>query len=235
MKRLLALFIVLAPCFAQNAAPLIFRSPALGRTRIVFSYAGDLWSVSREGGDAARLTAGPGIEANPVFAPDGTEVAFSGEYEGNVDVYVVSVDGGIPRRLTHHPGPDVPVAWTPDGKSIVFRSSRESYSRFSKLFSIPASGGFPEPLPLPSGFRGVFSPDQTRLAYMPITPANAIWKRYRGGQTTPIWIAKLADSSVEKIPNSNYNDSNPMWVGGKVIFLSDRSGPITLCVPPNST
>jgi tricorn protease len=122
----------------------------------------------------------------------------------------------------------VPVAWTPDGKSILFRSSRESYSRFSKLFSIPAEGGFPEPIPLPSGWKGVFSPDQARLAYMPTTPANAIWKRYRGGQTTPIWIAKLADSSVEKIPNSNYNDSNPMWVGGKVVFLSDRSGPITL-------
>jgi tricorn protease len=228
MKPFLALFIVLAPCFAESAPPLIFRSPALGKTRIVFAHAGDLWSVPREGGDAVRLTAGPGIEANPVFSPDGTEVAFSGEYEGNVDVYVVSVDGGIPRRLTYHPSPDIPVAWTPDGKNILFRSNRESYSRFSKLFSIPAKGGFPEASPLPSGFSAVFSPDQARLAYMPITPANLIWKRYRGGRTTPIWIAKLADSSVDKIPNTNCNDSSPMWVGGKVIFLSDRNGPITL-------
>jgi tricorn protease len=228
MKRFLALFIALLPCFAQTSSPLIFRSPALGKSRIVFSYAGDLWSVPRAGGDAVRLTAGQGIEANPVFSPDGSEVAFSGEYEGNVDVYVMSVDGGVPRRLTHHPGPDVPVAWTPDGKNILFRSFRESYSRFSKLFSIPAKGGFPESTPLPSGWSGVFSPDQARLAYMPITPANTIWKRYRGGETTPIWIAKLADSSVTKIPNSNCNDSNPMWVDGKVIFLSDRNGPITL-------
>ncbi len=228
MKRLLALFILLVPCFAENAPPLLFSSPALGKARIVFSYAGDLWSVPREGGDAVRLTAGPGIEANPVFSPDGADIAFSGEYEGNVDVYVVSADGGVPRRLTYHPSPDVPVAWTPDGKSILFRSDRESYSRFSKLFSVPAQGGFPESLPLPSGFSGVFSPDQARLAYMPITPANTIWKHYRGGRTTPIWIAKLADSSVTKIPNSNCNDSNPMWAAGKVIFLSDRDGPISL-------
>ncbi|MGA7415507.1 MAG: protease, partial [Bryobacteraceae bacterium] len=228
MKRFLALLILLVPCFAENLPPLLFSSPALGKTRIVFSYAGDLWSVPREGGDAVRLTAGPGIEANPVFSPDGSDVAFSGEYEGNVDVYVVSADGGVPRRLTYHPGSDVPVAWTPDGKGILFRSSRESYSRVSKLFAVPAQGGFPESLPLPSGWSGVFSPDQVQLAYMPITPANTIWKHYRGGRTTPIWIAKLADSSVTKIPNGNCNDSNPMWAAGKVIFLSDRNGPISL-------
>ncbi len=210
MKRFLALSFLLAPCFAQTIPPLLLRSPALGKTRIVFSYAGDLWSVSREGGEATRLTAGPGIEADPVFSPDGSEVAFSGEYEGNVDVYVVSAGGGVPRRLTYHPGPDIPVAWSPDGKNILFRSNRESYSRFTKLFSVPAHGGFPESLPLPSGFMGAFSPDQARLAYMPIIPANTIWKRYRGGRTTPIWIAKLDDSSVTKVPNSNCNDSNPL-------------------------
>jgi len=228
MKSFLALWIVLVPCFAEDAQHQLFSEPALGKTQIVFSYAGDLWSVPRGGGYALRLTAGPGIENNPIVSPDGSEVAFSGEYDGNRDVYVVGVEGGVPRRLTYHPGDDAPVAWTPDGKSILFRSGRESYSHFSKLFSIPATGGFPESIPLPSGFSGNFSPDQTQLAYMPILPANAIWKRYRGGRTTPIWIAKLSDSSVEKIPNNNCNDSNPMWVGGKVIFLSDRNGPVTL-------
>ena len=200
VKRFLALFTVLIPSFAENAPPLLFSSPALGKTQIVFSYAGDLWAVPREGGNAVRLTAGPGIEANPVFSPDGSEVAFSGEYEGNVDVYTVSVGGGIPRRLTYHPGRDVPVAWTPDGKSILFRSGRENYAGSLKLFTVPAAGGFPESLPLPSGWSGIFSPDASRLAYMPTAPANTSWKRYRGGRTTPIWIAKLADSSVIKIP-----------------------------------
>jgi tricorn protease len=228
MKRLLAFFILCVPGFAQSAPPLLFTQPALGKTKIVFSHAGDLWSVSRDGGQAVRLTSGAGIEANPVISPDSKQVAFRGEYEGNVDVYVVDIDGGIPRRLTYHPGADVPVAWSPDGKSILFRSGRESYSRFPKLFSVPVSGGLPESLPLPSGFSGVFLSDQSKLAYMPTAPANAIWKRYRGGQTTPIWIARLSDSSVDKIPNDNCNDSNPMWVDGKIIFLSDRNGPITL-------
>ena len=228
MKSLLALCIFCAPCFAESAPPLLFTQPALGKTQIVFSHAGDLWSVPREGGVAVRLTAGAGIEGNPVFSPDGADVAFRGEYEGNVDVYVVAAAGGVPRRITYHPGADVPVAWNPDGKSILFRSTRESYSRFPKLFSVSAQGGLPAALPLPSGFSGVLSSDQTKIAYMPIAPANAIWKHYRGGRTTPIWIAKLADSSVAKIPNGNCNDSNPMWVNGRIIFLSDRNGSITL-------
>jgi tricorn protease len=227
MKRLLPLSLLLMPCFAETG-PLLFREPALGKTRIVFSHAGDLWSVPREGGDAVRLTAGPGIESNPIFSPDGTEIAFSGEYEGNVDVYIISATGGVPRRLTYHPGSDQPVAWAPDGKSILFRSRRESYSRFTKLFSIPSAGGFPESLPLPMAWDGVLSADQARIAYMPIIPANNIWKRYRGGETTPIWIARLSDSVVEKIPNNNCNDSNPLWVGAKVYFLSDRNGSTTL-------
>lgn len=216
------------PVFAADSGPLLFRSPALGKTRIVFVHAGDLWSVPREGGEAVRLTAGPGIESNPVFSPDGENLAFSGEYEGNVDVYRVGIDGGVPKRLTYHPGDDVPVAWSPNGESILFRSARESYSRFTRLFAIPAAGGFPEALPLPMAWSGVYSPDRARLVYMPLTPANAIWKRYRGGRTTPIWIATLSDSKVEAVPRNNSNDSNPMWVNGKIFFLSDRNGPITL-------
>lgn len=222
------LFSMGALALAQNAQPLLFRSPALGKTRIVFEHAGDLWSVPRAGGEAVRLTAGPGMEANPVFSPDGETIAFSGEYEGNVDVYVVSSEGGVPRRLTWHPGDDIPVAWSPDGSHIVFRSARESYSRFTRLFSIPAAGGFPEALPLDQAWSGVYSSDPSHFLYMPIIPANTIWKRYRGGRTTPIWLASLTDSHVNEIPRSNSNDSNPMWVNGRVFFLSDRNGPITL-------
>ncbi len=213
---------------AQEARPLLFRQPAIGKSRIVFSYAGDLWSVAREGGTAVRLTTGAGEEMNPVFAPDGERVAFSGEYDGNQDVYLVDAAGGVPKRLTYHPSPDVPVGWTPDGTKILFRSTRESYSRFARLYTIDAAGGFPEPVGLPMAYAGSYSPDQKRLAYMPITPANSAWKRYRGGETTPIWIADLATDAVEKLPRSNSNDSFPLWIGGKVYFLSDRSGAITL-------
>lgn len=223
--------------FGQAEKPLLLQQPTVSRTHIVFAFAGDLWIVGRDGGEARRLTTGAGLETRPCFSPDGQVIAFTGEYDGNVDVYVVPAAGGVPRRLTYHPGPDVVVGWTPDGKQVLFRSSRHSHSaRFSRLFTIPLGGGFPTELPLPMAEEGVYSPDGSRLAYLPIArepfPGGIqffqAWKRYRGGMTTPIWIAKLADSTIEKIPRENSNDFNPMWVGNRVYFLSDRNGPVTL-------
>jgi tricorn protease len=208
--------------------PLLLQKPTVNKTHIVFSYAGDLWSVPREGGQAVRLTAGPGIETDPVFSPDGSLIAFQGEYEGNQDVYVVPATGGLPKRLTYHPAADTPVGWSPDGKQILFRSNRDAYSRFTRLFTISVDGGFPAPVDLPMAYDGAFAEDATRLAYMPITPAFQAWKRYRGGQTTSIWLANLSDAKVEKIPRDNSNDFNPICIGGKVYFLSDRDGPVSL-------
>ncbi|HEY1340741.1 MAG TPA: PDZ domain-containing protein, partial [Bryobacteraceae bacterium] len=213
---------------ATAPTPLLLQKPALNATHIVFSYAGDLWSVPRDGGEAVRLTTGPGIETNPIFSPDGSQIAFRGEYDGNVDVYVVPAAGGQPRRLTYHPTSDVPTGWTPDGKAILFRSGREAYTRFNRLFTMPVEGGFPAAVDLPMAEDGVFSPDAARMAYMPIAPAFQSWKRYRGGETTPIWIATLADAHIEKIPRENSNDFNPMWIDRKVYFLSDRNGAFTL-------
>ncbi len=228
MKQILTLLLALIPVAAAADKPLLLRQPALGKTRIVFLYGGDLWSVARDGGAAVRLTAGVGVESNPVFAPNGAEVAFSADYGGNQDVYVIPAEGGEPKRLTFHPGADVPVAWTPDGAKILFRSPRDSYARFSRLFTIGRAGGFPEAVALPEAWGGAYSPDGSRLAYMPVTPANNAWKRYRGGETTPIWIADLATAHIEAIPRQNSNDSNPMWIGNRIYFLSDRSGPATL-------
>jgi tricorn protease len=240
MKRggTLVLLLLLAsgasPGRAGEQAPLLLQKPAVSRTQVAFAYAGDLWLVGRDGGDARRLTSGVGLETNPVFSPDGTQVAFAGEYEGNLDVYVVPAAGGVPRRLTYHPGPDVPVAWTPDGKSVLFRSQRSSYARFTRLFTVPAEGGLPAELPLPEAEEGSFSPDGKRIAYVPYSNrvpfpgGHVAWKRYRGGLASPVWIADLADSSVEKLPREKSNDFNPMWVGNRVYFLSDRSGPTTL-------
>lgn len=228
MTRACSLLLLAGLCLAKTDKPLLLQKPALSRDRIVFSWAGDLWIVSRNGGDAVRLTAGPGTETNPVFSPDGTQIAFSGEYDGNTDVYVVPTAGGMPKRLTWHPGVDIPLAWTPDGKRVLFRSGRNSYSRFNRLFTIGPDGGFPTEIPLPMAEQGSFSPDGARLAYLPLAPAFESWKRYRGGRTTPVWIASLADSRVEKIPRENSNDFNPMWSGGRIFFLSDRNGPVTL-------
>ncbi|MFL6274614.1 MAG: PDZ domain-containing protein [Blastocatellia bacterium] len=231
-KVLLSLLFIIAlaaAALAQPNKPLLMRNPTVSQTQIAFSYAGDLWTVSREGGDATRLTNGVGNEASPIFSPDGRWIAFTGEYDGNVDVYVVPATGGVPKRLTYHPGQDVAVGWTPDGKQVLMVSGRDSASgRYSRLFTMPIDGVFPTPLPLPMGYEGSYSPDGSHLAYVPLPRGFNSWKRYRGGMTTPIWITNLADSQVEKLPRENSNDFNPMWAGNKVYFLSDRDGSITL-------
>ena len=227
---LLALVSASSLCVGETDKPLLLRKPAVNATQIVFSYAGDLWIVSRDGGDARRLTTGVGVETDPAFSPDGSLIAFTGEYDGNRDVYVVPAAGGVPRRLTYHPGRDEVVGWTQDGKHILFRSSRNSYSfAFNRLFTIPLTGGMATQIPLPRAEDGSFSPDGSHLAYVPNAQWQRAWKRYRGGQTKCIWIVNLADSRVEtEIPRNNSNDFNPMWIGDTIYFLSDRDGTTAL-------
>jgi len=239
MRRILSaltlLVVVAGTGRAESDKPLLLQRPTLSKTHVAFGYAGDLWIVGREGGEARRLTSGAGLEFGPIFSPDGSQIAFTGEYDGNMDVYVLPATGGEPRRLTFHPGVDVAVCWTPDGKGILFSSGRNSYSRYNKLFTIPVTGaGLPAELPLPMGEQGAFSPDGTHLAYVPFWNRRAVpnayiaWKRYRGGLASPIWIANLADSRITKVPRENSNESCPMWFEGKLYFLSDRAGPVTL-------
>lgn len=226
--RFLVLFLSLtAACFGADE-PLLLQKPALGKTQIVFVYAGDLWSVPRTGGSAVRLTSSNGYETNPAFSPDGTQIAFTGQYDGNVDVFVMPAIGGVPKRLTWHPAADQVLCWTPDGKRIIFSSSRTAYSRFNEMFSVPAEGGAEEKLPFPTGYEASVSPDGQSIAYGPVAQAFAMWKNYRGGSTTRIWLGRISDSTVTKVPRTNSNDFNPMWAGDRVYFLSDRNGPVTL-------
>ena len=226
--RLLLAFCALTAIATAADEPLLLQKPTLGKTHIVFSYAGDLWSVPRDGGDAVRLTSGAGAETDPAFSPDGTRIAFTGEYDGNIDVFVVPASGGVPKRLTWHPAADRVLGWTPDGKRIIFSSTRTAYSRFGEMFTVPVEGGVEEKLPLPCGYQASMSPDGQSIAYEPTGKAFLMWKRYRGGQTARIWLASLADSAMTKVPRTNSNDFNPMWAGDRVYFLSDRNGPVTL-------
>ena len=196
---------------ASHAAekPHLFQSPALSRESIAFGYAGDLWTVSRDGGRAVRLTNGVGLESAPIYSPDGAMIAFTGEYDGNTDVFTIPAAGGVPHRVTYHPGPDVAVGWTPDGKRILFRSARESVSRYTQLFSVPAEGGEATRLPLPMAYQGQMSPDGSHIAYSPLAPAFGFdytafvsWGNYRGGRAGTIWYyASLAEVFARRLPS----------------------------------
>jgi tricorn protease len=225
-----------AAAFGAPATLHLLQKPAMNKTEIVFSYAGDLWSVSRQGGVATRLTSGVGFETEAEFSPDGATLAFTGEYDGNVDVFTIPAAGGVPKRITYHPDADRVVGWTPDGKRILFRSNRASFSRYTQLYTVSIDGGPADVLPLPMACTGSYSPDGKRMIYAPLDGGQfapgftnfVSWKRYRGGEASYLWMVNLSDLTTVKIPRTDSNDINPMWIGDKIYFLSDRQGPMTL-------
>ena len=222
--------------FARAAAtPHLFQRPALSKDLVCFGYAGDLWTVPRAGGKATRLTTGVGIETTPVFSPDGSTIAFTGEYDGNTDVFTVPASGGIPFRVTYHPAADYAVGWTPDGKEIVFRSNRNAQSRYTQLFTVPAKGGIARALPLPMAYQGLISPDGKAIAYSPLAPAFGFdytayvsWGNYHGGRAGTIWVTSLPGLDSFEIPHESASDFSPVYAGGKIYFLSMRSGHSTI-------
>ena len=213
---------------SPESVPRLLQQPTLSRTQIAFTYAGEIWTVGRDGGEARRLVTGQLRNYRPIFSPDGSQIAFTGGLDGNGDVYVVPASGGEPKRLTYFEGWDSVVGWTPDGTRILFQSMRATPRDLPKLFTVGTDGGFPEEIPLPSGTNASYSPDGKSLAYVPFNQWQPSWRKYRGGQTTPIWIANLGDSSITKVPREGSNDRYPMWVGDTVYFVSDRNGPYTL-------
>jgi tricorn protease len=238
----LALALLAVATFATSASAqqdqhLLLRSPSLSADHIAFRYADDIWTVARTGGEAQRLTSNGNVVAGPFYSPDGSQIAYTAHLNGNSDVYIIPAAGGIPRRVTWHPAGSRIVGWTRDGKSVLIASGMASYRHFDRLFVAHADGsGMPEPLPLPMGFEGSYSPDGQSLAYQPISKWEEAWKRYVGGQTTPIWIVNLKTLDLVRVPRDNSNDSSPVWQGDSVYFLSDRGpagstgnpGPVSL-------
>jgi tricorn protease len=201
----------------------MLRQPDVSATSIAFVYAGDIWVVPKEGGTAHRLTTPPGDESFPRFSPDGSRIAFTGDYDGNEDVYVIPTAGGEPVRVTHHPMADRLVDWTPDGKSLLFASSMQSgRQRFDQFYEVAPSGGLPQKLPVPYGEFGALSPDGTWIAYTPKSRAFRTWKRYRGGWAPDIWLFNLKSLESRNITDNSANDDMPMWHGRTLYFLSDR-------------
>ncbi|MBI2568259.1 MAG: PD40 domain-containing protein [Candidatus Schekmanbacteria bacterium] len=213
---------------AAAAEPPYLRYPDLHGNRLVLNTGGDLWITDLEpGATARRLTSHAGDEVYPCFSPDGATIAFSGSYDGNVDVYVVGADGGEPRRLTWHPSPDGVVGWLPDGR-VLFRSRREEPHGSFELFAIAASGGDPERLPIGWAARLAADPESGLWAFTRLTRERNTWKRYRGGTNENIWVGHPDRGDFRQITSFDGIDAFPMWHAGRIWFLNDRGGSANL-------
>ena len=210
-----------APLAAQEGTRLL-RDPAIGPDRIAFVHANDIWTVSRDGGAAVRLTSDEGGETAPAFSPDGSMLAFSGQYGGNTDVYVVPAVGGQPTRLTWHPGADVVQGWTPGG-DVLFRSGREGHpTQSTKFFSVSPEGGLPAALAIPRADNGEISGDGAFVAYQEVGFWDPGWRNYRGGQAQPISVVSLSDYSRSFTPWEGERHVEPAVMDGVVYYISER-------------
>jgi tricorn protease len=209
----------------------LLRQPALSDKHVAFVYASSLWVADLDGRNVRRLTSDSEGVSDPVFSPDGSVIAFSGQVEGNVDVYLVPVTGGRPRRLTWHPAADFVRGFTPDGKAVLFSSPRHVFTgRYSQLFTVPLMGGMPTQLSIPHGVQACYSPDGQKIVYTPLADRTPQWKHYRGGAHSRLWIYHRDDHHVDKIPQpeGRCNDLDPNWIAGTIYFRSDRNGEYNL-------
>ena len=227
--------------FAQQEARLL-RFPAIHGDQIVFTYAGDLYTVSRNGGLARKLTSGEGYEMFARFSPDGKHIAFTGQYDGNTEVFVIPAGGGIPQRLTYtatlhrddisdRMGPNNIVLTWKDNETIVFRSRKKSFNSFKgQLYTINIHGGMEKELPLPEGGFCSFNADKSKMAYNRVMREFRTWKYYRGGMADDVWIHDFNTQTTENITHNDAQDIFPMWYGDKIYFLSDRDRTMNMFV-----
>lgn len=225
-KRLFALVFLMAsglPAVAQvKPSAGMMRYPDISKDKIVFSYADDLWVVDKTGGTALPLARPAGTERFPRFSPDGSRIAFVGNYDGGTDLYHISVNGGVAERTTFHPASESLCDWHPDGKTLVYSTNGfAGLSRQAQLFTISSTKPVPDQLPVPYGTNGAISADGKWLAYTPYSRDTRTWKRYRGGMASDIWLFNLEDKTSKQMTDFEGTDTLPMWHGQIVYYLSD--------------
>ncbi len=207
----------------------LLRQPSISPTHIAFAYGGDIWVSHFESQKVVRLTSTPAVESDPHFSPDGTLIAFTSNRSGSNAVYTVSVEGGTPKRLTWHPSDSRARGWTPDGKKVLYASSRETApTSINRLWTIPYQGGNPSMLTSQWGFDGSFAPDGNQIIIDKMSRWDIEWRAYRGGQNTPLIILDLNDLSETLLPNEKTTDTQPLWIGDQIYFLSDRDWTVNI-------
>lgn len=242
MKKLTLFFFVLIFFLAAGAQEArLLRFPSTNGSEVVFSYAGDLYKASINGGEAQRLTSHIGYEMFPKFSPDGKTIAFTGQYDGNTEVYTVPSTGGEPLRVTYtatnarddigdRMGPNnIVMGWTPNGNDIIYRN-RIGSGFTGRLYLVNDEGGLSTGLPLPEGGFCSYSPDGKKLAYNRVMREFRTWKYYKGGMADDIWIYDADAKSVQNITNNDAQDIMPMWIGEDIYFMSDRDRTMNIFV-----
>lgn len=240
---LVAFLVLSSVSHAADQEARLMRFPAIRGNQIVFSYAGDLYSVSTDGGTARKLTSDIGYEMFSKISPDGKTIAFTGQYDGNTEVFTMPSEGGSPKRLTYtatlgrdlvsdRMGPNnIVMAWSPDGKEIVYRSRKQTFNSFKgQLFKVSVDGGLSEELPLAEGGFCSFSPDGSKLAFNRVFREFRTWKYYKGGMADDVWIFDFKSKEVKNITNNDAQDIFPMWAGDEVFFCSDRDRTMNIFV-----
>ncbi|HMJ07468.1 MAG TPA: hypothetical protein VK468_00590, partial [Pyrinomonadaceae bacterium] len=238
-KKLFTAAAIAAALVVYTAAQTkLLRFPDIYGDRVVFTYGGDLWTASTSGGTATRLTAHPGVETYAKYSPDGKWIAFTGQYDGDEQVYVIPATGGEPKQLTFYPsrGPLPPrwgfdnqvLGWSKDGK-IIFRGLRESWTlSVARLYSVSPQGGPAEALPMPEAGSGDLSPDGTQIVYSPRSRDFRPEKRYGGGQANTLYIYDLKSGDAQKISEGPRASRDAMWIGGTIFYNSDKDGKFNL-------
>ncbi len=241
MRKLIFLTLIGLISFQTSAMDdaRLLRFPDINGDLIAFVYAGDIWSVNSNGGEAKRLTSHEGIELFPKISPDGKWIAFSAEYSGNRQIWVMPAEGGAARQLTYYNSvgtmpprggfDNVVLDWTPDSKNILFRANRTSFGdRNGKYYTVSIDGGLEKPLPIVNGGFATLSPSGSQLAFTPVDREFRTWKRYKGGRATELWTYDLVNNSAKQITNWVGSDQWPTWYGDNIFYASDQDARLNI-------